>query len=62
MKGLDLLQQHLDAGTVPADWPEDVCRDAWCGNWERCDGYVWHRPGEHLEAVATNYERTRESR
>jgi hypothetical protein len=47
-RGLDLLQAALDAHEEPSDWPEDVCRDAWCGHWERKNGlYFWHRPEDH---------------
>jgi hypothetical protein len=52
MKGLERLQAALDDHEEPADWPEDVCRDAWCGNWERNNGlYYWHRPSDHVVSV-----------
>lgn len=47
-RGLDLLQKALDANELPADWPADVCHDAWCGYWERNNGlYYWHKPEDH---------------
>jgi hypothetical protein len=48
VSGLNRLQQALDNHEEPDDWPEDVCRDAWCGHWERNNGqYFWHRPSDH---------------
>lgn len=52
VSGLMKLQDALDANTIPDNWPQDVCRDAWCGNWERNNGlYYWHRPSDHLPDV-----------
>ncbi|MFN2591504.1 MAG: hypothetical protein ABR532_01550 [Candidatus Dormibacteria bacterium] len=34
MRGLDALQKLLDK--LPPESP--MCRDAWCGEWERCNG------------------------
>jgi hypothetical protein len=53
-RGLDALQAGLDAHQEPAFWPDDVCRDAFCGYWERLNGqYYWHRPEDHDGGVVT---------
>lgn len=44
MRGLDSLQKLLDL--LPPESP--MCRDAWCGWWERNRGeYEPHTPADH---------------
>lgn len=52
--GLQALQDALDAEQLPEGWPDDVCRDAFCGYWERNNGaYYWHRKKDHPKPRGT---------